>query len=61
MSESSGNSSGIAGFTVQRGVGSTGTNIVYWEVESAGRLDLTPASGNLTFMEVRLNPRVGVV
>jgi len=55
VSESSENSSGEVTFTISRAVGLVGTTILYWEVESAGRMDLEPTAGNLTFLEVRVH------
>ena len=43
---------GLVTLTVQRTANFVGVVTVYWEVEEAGRMDLEPTSGNLTFVPV---------
>lgn len=52
LQESVSESGGPVTFTVERSQGVEGNIDVRWEVEAAGRMDLTPSSGSLFFQQV---------
>lgn len=54
MVSESGGSAGSASLSVERRVSFVDEVTVFWEVDSEGRQDLEPISGNLTFQEVCL-------